>query len=285
MRNRLSAVELNAALLSQLAPLSFSSRVALCLFASCRTLSRQSVKSIVQTLIDYTPEDPSVDQERLTLNMNISGIVHVTNDAANAMLRCYCVDLAKQCAALFMKEVMNGEVDGRVMDASLRIVRLLYTAFMDCNDVVCDAVSALQKVTEVVVLSHEDRKEREGDELYEYIEKSMTMRVKIVPTELRSTMADVLSCVLKCFAKNVGEEIRANVLYDYQYRCVEVNLAFILTMTQGLLKEVSLLKESFLDTVNSAFDRCYEPTEVDGESQKKEIEQGMERFKELVAEK
>ena len=264
-------MELNAALLSQLTPLSFSSRVALCLFASCRTLSRQSVKNIVQTLIDYTPEDPSVDQERLTLNMNISGIVHVTNDAANAMLRCYCVDLAKQCAALFMKEVMNGEVDGRVMDASLRIVQLLYTA--------------LQKVTEVVVLSHEDRKEREGDELYEYIEKSMTMRVKIVPTELRSTMADVLSCVLKCFAKNVGEEIRANVLYDYQYRYVEVNLAFILTMTQGLLKEVSLLKESFLDTVNSAFDRCYEPTEVDGESQKKEIEQGMERFKELVAEK
>ena len=284
MRNRLSAVELNEALLSQLMPLSFSSRVALCLFASCRTLSRQSVKSIVQMLIDYTPEDPSVDQERLTLNMNISGIVHVANDAANAMLRCYCVDLAKQCTALFMREVMNGEVDGRVVDASLRIVQLLYTAFMDCNDV-CDAVSALQKVTEVVVLSHEDRKEREGDELYEYIEKSMAMRVKIVPTELRSTMADVLSCVLKCFAKNVGEEIRANVLYDYQYRCVEVNLAFILTMTQGLLKEVSLLKESFLDTVNSAFDRCYEPTEVDGESQKKEIDQGMERFKELVADK
>ena len=156
-------MELNAALLSQLAPLSFSSRVALCLFASCRTLSRQAVKNIVQTLIDYTPEDPSVDQEHLTLNMNISGIVHVTNDAANAMLRCYCVDLAKQCAALFMKEVMNGEVDGYVMDASLRIVQLLYTAFMDCNDVVCDAVSALQKVTEVVVLSHEDCKEREGD--------------------------------------------------------------------------------------------------------------------------
>ena len=113
----------------------------------------------------------------------------------------------------------------------------------------------------------------------------MSTRVKVVPAEIRATMADVMSCVLACFAKNVGEEIRANVMYDYQYRSVEVNLAFLLTMAKGVLKDTSAVKERFVDTLNSAFERCYEPGDMEEEVQKKEIVTAMEHFTELVTEK
>ena len=257
---------LNPALVAQLATLSLSPRLALALFAACRGLSKQAVKAVAQTLLDYTPEDPSVDQEALTLGLNLAGIVHACNATAAAMLRGFCVLLAKQCAALFVSGAVNGEgAEGFVADASLEVARLLYTAFEDCNEVVCDAAVALA-TGEAEALVHAEAKESE--ELYEYIEKSMSTRVKVVPAEIRATMADVMSCVLACFAKNVGEEIRANVMYDYQYRSVEVNLAFLLTMAKGVLKDTSAVKERFVDTLNSAFERCYEPGDMEEEVQK-----------------
>ena len=274
---------LNPALVAQLATLSLSPRLALALFAACRGLSKQAVKAVAQTLLDYTPEDPSVDQEALTLGLNLAGIVHACNATAAAMLRGFCVLLAKQCAALFVGGAVNGEgAEGFVADASLEVARLLYTAFEDCNEVVCDAAVALA-TGEAEALVHAEAKESE--ELYEYIEKSMSTRVKVVPAEIRATMADVMSCVLACFAKNVGEEIRANVMYDYQYRSVEVNLAFLLTMAKGVLKDTSAVKERFVDTLNSAFERCYEPGDMEEEVQKKEILAAMEHFTELVMEK
>ena len=274
---------LNPALVAQLATLSLSPRLALALFAACRGLSKQAVKAVAQTLLDYTPEDPSVDQEALTLGLNLAGIVHACNATAAAMLRGFCVLLAKQCAALFVSGAVNGEgAEGFVADASLEVARLLYTAFEDCNEVVCDAAVALA-TGEAEALVHAEAKESE--ELYEYIEKSMSTRVKVVPAEIRATMADVMSCVLACFAKNVGEEIRANVMYDYQYRSVEVNLAFLLTMAKGVLKDTSAVKERFVDTLNSAFERCYEPGDMEEEVQKKEIVAAMEHFTELVTEK
>ncbi|OAO13580.1 vacuolar protein sorting-associated protein [Blastocystis sp. ATCC 50177/Nand II] len=280
---KLTPVVLNPALVAQLATLSLSPRLALALFAACRGLSKQAVKAVAQTLLDYTPEDPSVDQEALTLGLNLAGIVHACNATAAAMLRGFCVLLAKQCAALFVGGAVNGEgAEGFVADASLEVARLLYTAFEDCNEVVCDAAVALA-TGEAEALVHAEAKESE--ELYEYIEKSMSTRVKVVPAEIRATMADVMSCVLACFAKNVGEEIRANVMYDYQYRSVEVNLAFLLTMAKGVLKDTSAVKERFVDTLNSAFERCYEPGDMEEEVQKKEIVAAMEHFTELVTEK
>ena len=274
---------LNPALVAQLATLSLSPRLALALFAACRGLSKQAVKAVAQTLLDYTPEDPSVDQEALTLGLNLAVIVHACNTTAAAMLRGFCVLLAKQCAALFVGGAVTGEgAEGFVADASLEVARLLYTAFEDCNEVVCDAAVALA-TGEAEALVHAEAKESE--ELYEYIEKSMSTRVKVVPAEIRATMADVMSCVLACFAKNVGEEIRANVMYDYQYRSVEVNLAFLLTMAKGVLKDTSAVKERFVDTLNSAFERCYEPGDMEEEVQKKEIVAAMEHFTELVTEK
>lgn len=59
---RKPALYLNEALVRQLPQLTVSSRTALGLFSACRLISRSVIKSIVQTLVDYTPEDPSIDQ-------------------------------------------------------------------------------------------------------------------------------------------------------------------------------------------------------------------------------
>ena len=238
---------------------------------------------MAQTLLDYTPEDKSIDQEALTRSLNISGIVQACNATAAAMLRAFCVLLAKQCAALFLAGVVNGEgAEGFVADAALEVARLVYTAFEDCNAVVCETAVGLPP-GEAEALLHAEAKESE--ELYEYIEKSMSTRVKVVPAEVRATMMDVMTCVLAGFAKNVGEEVRANVMYDYQYRSVEVNLAFLLSMAKGVLNDTSVVKERFLDTLNSAFERCYEPGDMEEEVQKKELLLAMEHFTELVTEK
>lgn len=60
--HRKQSVFLNEALVQQLPQLSISARCALGLFSGCRMISRSVIKSIVQVLVDYTPEDPSIDQ-------------------------------------------------------------------------------------------------------------------------------------------------------------------------------------------------------------------------------
>ena len=48
--------------MQQLPQLSISARCALGLFSGCRMISRSVIKSTVQVLVDYTPEDSSINQ-------------------------------------------------------------------------------------------------------------------------------------------------------------------------------------------------------------------------------
>ena len=59
---RKQTIFLNEALVQQLPQLQISPRCALGLFCGCRIIGRSTIKSIVQTLVDYTPEDDAIDQ-------------------------------------------------------------------------------------------------------------------------------------------------------------------------------------------------------------------------------
>ena len=74
------------------------------------------------------------------------------------------------------------------------------------------------------------------------------------------------------------------MLYDYQFRCLVVNLAFVFSMTSCLLEDAKELREIVQGVIRSAWERCYEPSEVTEEQQKGAVENGIVEFMMMVSE-
>ena len=68
--------------MQQLPQLNISARCALGLFSGCRMISRSVIKSTVQVLVDYTPEDSSINQVVIA-----TGLIVGTVDSGNEYLR------------------------------------------------------------------------------------------------------------------------------------------------------------------------------------------------------
>ena len=274
---------LNEGLLSLLPVLSLSNRCYLALYSACRTISRSIIKTIVQTLVDYTPDDPSVDQEKLTNCMNLAGLVQGANEVATAMLRCFCTVTAQQYSAQFIEHVFNASDLEGVSPTTCEIMRDLVTCIRDCNDVVCDTPTPLQQPA-VFLFTHFTRAKPAGEdsEVMDYIEKAITSRLRVLPVEMKPVMRDVLGGVVKLFAKEIGEEIRANVCYDYQLHHLVANLGLVMTLVGEMVKDDSDVKELVEEVVMSCYDRCYEPTVVEEEEQKMMIERGVEMYKDVI---
>lgn len=280
--HRNSPVLLNEGLLDLLPVLPLSNRCCLAFYSACRTLSRTIVKNIVQTLVDYTPDDPSVDQEKLTYCMNLAGLVQGANEVATAILRSFCTVTAQQYSKQFVEEVFNAaDVEG-VSPVTCAMIRDLVTCIRDCNDVVCDTAIPLQQPVVFTFTQFTRVKPDEDHEMMDYIEKAITSRLRILPVELKPTLRDVIGGVLKVFAKEVGEEVRANVCYDYQLQALVMNLSFLMTMVGDVVKEDADVKEVMEEVVMSCYDRCYEPAVIESEQQKEVIENGIELYKDSV---
>ena len=164
--------------------------------------------------------------------MNISGLIQASNDAANAMLRCFCVLCANQMTDDFIEHVLNAsDLEAAVASSTIHSLQLMFTAFQDCNDAVVDAITELGAPA-LETLLHVTREaiSAEESEMFSYIEKAMSSRIRILPLELKPTMMDVVGSTIKLFVKNVLEEIRSNVIFEYQYHNVIINLAFVLSM-------------------------------------------------------
>lgn len=212
--------------------------------------------------------------------MNISALVQASNDAANAMLRCACMGNAQEMTDLFVQDIINAmELEGAVAKSTLRVARLLYTMFQDCNDTVVDSASLLGQ-PQIETLLHVSREAVAVDdsEMFSYIEKAMATRMRVLPLELRPTIMEVVGSTARLFVKNVMEEVRATVIYEYQFHNLLVNLAFILSICKALLQDVTDLRTVIEETVKTAFERCLGATPVEEEVQKKEIEKALEDF-------
>lgn len=283
MISRQNTVLLNEGLLDQLPVIPISSRCCLAFYSSCRTISRSIVKSVVQTLVDYTPDDESIDQESLTNSMMISDLVQGANEVATAMLRSFCNVTAHEYSKRFIDEVINASDLEGVASVSCAIVRDLITCIRDCNEVVCDSPSPLP--TPAITLFSQLTRMKPGteeNEMMNYIEKAISSRMRILPVELKSTMKEVIGSVLKVFAKEVCEEIRANVCYDYQLQNVVVNMGFIMTMVGELVKDDTDVMTLMEEVVYSTYDRCYEPSSMDETKQREMVENGIELYKDSI---
>ena len=216
----------------------------------------------------------------MTLGMNISGLIQASNDAANAMLRCFCVLCANQMTDDFIEHVLNAsDLEAAVASSTIHSLQLMFTAFQDCNDAVVDAITELGAPA-LETLLHVTREaiSAEESEMFSYIEKAMSSRIRILPLELKPTMMDVVGSTIKLFVKNVLEEIRSNVIFEYQYHNVIINLAFVLSMSKALLMDVTELRNMIEEVVKTGYERCFGPTLVEEDIQKKAIQDGMDAF-------
>ena len=197
------------------------------------------------------------------------------------MLRCFVSLSAQACAHDFITEILeNNDTNDAVTPTTLAVVRTLYTCFQDCNDLVCDTPTVLgkSKATLLTTLKREEEAVSENGEMYSYIEKAMSVRVRILPFELRPTMKDALGSLLRMFAKEVLEEVRTNVLFDYQLHNLIINLAFVFSMAGALLDDLTEVKPLFDEVLCSAYERCYEPSSLPDSKQRKAIVDGIITF-------
>ena len=275
-----SHAHLHDMLIQQIPPLRLEPRSLLALVASCRTIGRSEVKKVVQTLMDYTPEDPSIDSERLIDSLQVTEIVQTCSETSLALLRSYCLIEADHCTDEWMKEVLNGE-EMKVANAMILVVRRLYSTLQDCNALFNETPT---KINDPSPITFQCVKEEPSEEMYAYIEKTMASRAKVLPVELKATAHDVVMGLLRTFLKNVQEEIRVNVLFDYQLHKVVVNLAFLFSMVSCVLEDPKELREVVDSVIRSAYERCYEPTDMAEEEQKSAIEDGIVEFMMAVSE-
>lgn len=214
------------------------------------------------------------------MGMNITALVQANNDAANAMLRCACMENAQMMTDAFVQDVINAtELEGAIAKSTLQTVRLLYTLFQDCNDAVVDSASALGQ-PQVETLLHITREAMAVDdgEMFSYIEKAMTSRVRVLPLELRPTIIDIVGSTVRLFVKNVMEEIRVCVIYEYQFHNLLVNLAFVLSACKALLQDTADVRAVIEETVKTAYERCFGATPLLEEEQRTAIEGALEDF-------
>lgn len=212
--------------------------------------------------------------------MNISGLVQASNDAANAMLRCFCTLCAHQMSDDFIQQVLNAsDLDAAVAPSTVHSMQLLYTAFQDCNDTVVDGATELgTPVLETLLQVTREAVSADESEMFSYIEKAMSSRIRILPLELKPTIMDVVGSTIKLFVKNVLEEIRSNVIFEYQFHNVIINLAFVFSMSKALLVDVTEIHNMIEETVKTGYERCFGPTLVEEDIQKKAIQKGMDAF-------
>ena len=237
----------------------------------------------MSTLIDYTPDDPSIDQEKLTNSMNVSGLVQASNEVAIGMLRCFCTVTAQDYTAHFIEEVINASDCDGVIPAVYAIVRDIITCLRDCNEIVFDSPAILPEPSLSLITSLTRQKAGiEENEMMSYIEKAISTRLRILPIELKPTVREVIGSIIKLFAKEVTEEIRANIYYDYQFQNIVVNLAFLNTMIGMIYKDDQDVLALLQEIVYSAYDRCYEPSSIHDSLQQEFIEKGIEGYKDFI---
>ena len=281
------SLRLHDALLAQIPPVSLSPRGILALYAGSRLVAREGVKEVLQSLVDYTPEDDQLDAERLTAGLQAAQLVQAWNDAAAQALRSFCARSAQLAArTLWDEAVETGETEGeKVAEGVVRLVREFYTEFQNTGALLAEApVKPRDPSPETFGTAGMMEKEEEEGELYAYIEKTMATRVKVLPLEVRANMQEVWTALLRSTLKNLQEDIRASVMYDYQFRCLVVNLAFVFSMAKCLLDDAKELREVVQGVIQSAWERCYVPSEVTEEEQKSAVENGIVEFMMLVSE-
>ena len=180
----------------------------------------------------------------------------------------------------------TGETTGEteaVAETVVRLVRDFYTDFQNSAALLADSAMVPRDPTPETFRTAGKEEEEEG-EMEAYIEKAMATRVKVLPLEVRENMQDVWMALLRTMMKDLQEEVRANVLYDYQFRCLVVNLAFVFSMTRCLLEDDRELREIVQGVIQSAWERCYEPSEVTEQQQKSAVENGIVEFMMMVSE-
>ena len=285
------SLHLHDALLAQIPGLALSPRGILALAAGSRLVAHSGVREILQSLMDYTPESEQLDVERLTDSLQAAQLVQAWTEAANAALRGFCARTAERGAETLWTHAVenpgNGETEGEtegegegegVAEGIVRMVREFYTEFGNTGALLAEKpVKPRDPCPETFGTAGMTEEEEEG-EMYAYIEKTMATRVKVLPLEVRAGMQDVWMGMLRTMMKNLQEEVRASVLYDYQFRCLVVNLAFVFSMTSCLLEDAKELREIV------QWERCYEPSEVTEEQQKGAVENGIVEFMMMVSE-
>ena len=183
----------------------------------------------------------------------------------------------------------NGETEGEtegegVAEGIVRLMREFYTEFGNAGALLAEKPVKPRDPSPETFRTAGMTEELEEGEMYAYIEKTMATRVKVLPLEVRAGMQDVWMALLRTMMKNLQEEVRASVLYDYQFRCLVVNLAFVFSMTSCLLEDAKELREVVQGVIRSAWERCYEPSEVTEEQQKSAVENGIVEFMMMVSE-
>ena len=241
-----------------------------------------------------TPEAEELDAERLTESLQAAQLVQAWNEAANAALRGFCARVAAKGAATLWNDAVenpgNGETEGEtegegVAEGIVRLMREFYTEFGNAGALLAEKPVKPRDPSPETFRTAGITEELEEGEMYAYIEKTMATRVKVLPLEVRAGMQDVWMALLRTMMKNLQEEVRASVLYDYQFRCLVVNLAFVFSMTSCLLEEEAKeLREVVQGVIRSAWERCYEPSEVTEEQQKSAVENGIVEFMMMVSE-
>ena len=166
----------------------------------------------------------------------------------------------------------------------MRLMREFYTEFGNAGALLAEKPVKPRDPSPETFRTAGITEELEEGEMYAYIEKTMATRVKVLPLEVRAGMQDVWMALLRTMMKNLQEEVRASVLYDYQFRCLVVNLAFVFSMTSCLLEDAKELREVVQGVIRSAWERCYEPSEVTEEQQKSAVENGIVEFMMMVSE-
>ena len=287
------SLRLHDALLAQIPALALSPRGILALSAGSRAVARSGVREILQSLVDYTPEAEERDAERLTEALQAAQLVQAWNEAANAALRGFCARVAAKGAAVLWNDAVenpgNGETEGEtegegVAEGIVRLMREFYTEFGNAGALLAEKPVKPRDPSPETFRTAGMTEELEEGEMYAYIEKTMATRVKVLPLEVRAGMQDVWMALLRTMMKNLQEEVRASVLYDYQFRCLVVNLAFVFSMTSCLLEDAKELREVVQGVIRSAWERCYEPSEVTEEQQKSAVENGIVEFMMMVSE-
>lgn len=215
--------------------------------------------------------------------MNVSGLVQASNEVAIGMLRCFCTVTAQDYTTHFIEEVINASDCDGVIPAVYAIVRDIITCLRDCNEIVFDSPAILPEPSLSLITSLTRQKAGiEENEMMSYIEKAISTRLRILPIELKPTAREVIGSIIKLFAKEVTEEIRANIYYDYQFQNIVVNLAFLNTMIGMIYKDDQDVLALLQEIVYSAYDRCYEPSSIHDSLQQEFIEKGIEGYKDFI---
>ena len=91
--------------------------------------------------------------------------------------------------------------------------------------------------------------------MFSYIEKAMSSRIRILPLELKPTIMDVVGSTIKLLVKKVHEEIRSNVIVEYQYHNVIINRSFVLCLSKALPMDVTKLQNLIEEVVKTGNER------------------------------